>query len=265
MDDKAGVMEEPLQCEILNLEALEEIYPQLLREYLFGEGTEEALYKAYKMSMGCIAANIDLECIIDLHARSVRELAKDLPISEQPWAILKSNNVLLEVIVRFNLFCKMSFDALRRMEDKNHWIFLHATRAISSRDLADILRAILELVNGYMELPASSIHIPEEHGISIGLRENGYRDAENTPLWETIKSGKINIISDTREPPLMLPHLESGEYPGSILSLPLKLRDKTIGALELYSSMPRTYDENELELLLSFAESAAHAIEQAEC
>ncbi|MHC1573666.1 MAG: phosphatase RsbU N-terminal domain-containing protein [Candidatus Syntropharchaeales archaeon] len=264
MDDDLGIAEESLQCGTLDLDALEEVYPQLLREYLFGEKTEEALYEAYKMSMACIAANIDLEYIIDIHGRAVRELTKDLPIPEQPWVILKSNNVLLEVMVKFNLFCRLSFDALEKLESKNHWIFLQASRAFSSRDLGDILSAILELVNGYMEVPASSIHIPEDRGTSIGLRENGYRNEKNTPLWETIKSGKIHVIQDTRETLLTLPRLENGEHPGSILSLPLKLEGKTIGALELYSRLPRTYDEKELELLLSFTANAARAIEKAE-
>lgn len=80
-----------------------------------------------------------------------------------------------------------------------------------------------------------------------------------------VRTGQPALVNDVRADPRWYsqPDTVTGFTTRSILALPLKARDKTIGVIELINKLQGVFTEQELELLDSIANSVAGAIENA--
>ncbi|MFZ5865926.1 MAG: response regulator [Thermodesulfobacteriota bacterium] len=146
--------------------------------------------------------------------------------------------------------------------------------AISSTlNLKQVLNLIVEGVVKVMKVKGSSLSLLDKnreklrvfayHGLSQNYVEKGPLDSSKS-LGEAILSGKYvwvqDAATDTR---VQYPREAAREGIASILSVPLIVRNKVIGALRVYTAEPREFSDDERKFLQGFAEQVAMAIENA--
>ena len=79
------------------------------------------------------------------------------------------------------------------------------------------------------------------------------------------KEGKPIQVSDVRGDPRYLNRdIAKSEKLCSLLSMPMTVKGKVIGVLNVYTSTPHTFTRNEINVLTSVANQAAVAIENAQ-
>lgn len=85
------------------------------------------------------------------------------------------------------------------------------------------------------------------------------------PIAErVIREGELIVVEDVeKEPSLQIPILVGGKMVRALASVPLRLEDKIIGALNVYSSKPKRFSEEDIRTLTMFAEGAAVAVSNA--
>ena len=247
----------------MNLEEIKSTYPELLRKYLFEGEEEEALYEAYKLGKECFESKIGIEDIMNLHTRSLEEIIKTLPPSRVHEIVLKSSNLIIEFSIRFGLACQNYFEILQQTDERIRNAFYQAGEALTAgTDVQKMLHVILNLVKNLTEAIGCSIVVFEEDIQVIKLSEGLDNEDEffKHPLFEQVRNeGKAKFISDLQEAKV----LNDGREIRSVLALPLNFKGKTIGVLGIYLASPHHYEEKEINLLTSFANQTAVAIDNA--
>lgn len=247
----------------MNLEEIKSTYPELLRKYLFEGKEEEALYEAYKLGKECFESKIGIEDIMNLHTRSLEEIIKTLPPSRVHEIVLKSSNLIIEFSIRFGLACQNYFEILQQTDERIRNAFYQAGEALTAgTDVQKMLHVILNLVKNLTEAIGCSIVVFEEDIQVIKLSEGLDNEDEffKHPLFEQVRNeGKAKFISDLQEAKV----LNDGKEIRSVLALPLNFKGKTIGVLGIYLAHPHHYEEKEINLLTSFANQTAVAIDNA--
>ncbi len=82
---------------------------------------------------------------------------------------------------------------------------------------------------------------------------------------EVLLTGTIRTVPNTAlTPERTYPVLESGERPGSVVAAPLIRRGQLRGVLECYSSRPRSFSKDQLDLLSALASHSVLALRNAE-
>ncbi len=152
--------------------------------------------------------------------------------------------------------------------------FAEVIDAISSTlNLRDVLDLIVQGVVKVMKVKGSTLSLLDKnreklkifayHGLSKQYVDKGPLEISKS-LSDTVLSGKLvwieNAVSDPR---VQYPKEAMREGVASILSVPLIVRNKVIGALRVYTSEPRSFSEEETKFLYGFAEQVALAIENA--
>jgi signal transduction histidine kinase len=90
------------------------------------------------------------------------------------------------------------------------------------------------------------------------------RDVADSLTGEMIKSGRPLYIADVRkEERFRLSALARREGLCTLLSVPLRTKSDIIGALNIYTTEPRHFDESDIRLLTLLASQSAIAIENA--
>ncbi|MGC8657657.1 MAG: response regulator [Desulfomonilaceae bacterium] len=152
--------------------------------------------------------------------------------------------------------------------------FVEIKNAIASTlNLKEVLDLIVQGVVKVMKVKGSSLSLIDKnremlrifayHGLSRNYVDKGPLDASKS-LSETTLSGKPVWIEDaTTDPAVQYPSEAKREGITSILSVPLIIRNKVIGALRVYTSEPRKFSDEEVRFLFGFAEQVAMAIENA--
>ena len=205
---------------------------------------------------------------------------KDMPeLAEQPF--LKEEKILIDGLAGLigeRLQCKKSEDILRRvnrslliLSKSNHYI-IHATNEINL--LNDICRIIID--NGYRLAWVGYAEMDAEKKVSPVAQagfEQGYLEKVNItwsntdrgrgPTGTAIRSGKPSvaryITSDKRFAPWRNEALKRG-YESS-LALPLITSDQqAIGALNIYSEEPDSFNVDETQLLMDLANNLVYGI-----
>ena len=132
-------------------------------------------------------------------------------------------------------------DLLADEKTANRVAVAHASTSPESRELARRMRDRYPLFQG------------SPHGTAKVLRTG-------RPEWiPDIDGGTLESIADNPEALEVLLALE----PRSCLSVPLKTRDRTLGAITLVSSTPDFYEDEDLALVEDLGRRAAVAIEHA--
>lgn len=176
---------------------------------------------------------------------------------------------LTELVERVMENRKKRFE--RRYRDDT---FEEIKTAISTTlNLKEVLDLIVQGVVKVMKVKGSTLSLLDKnrehlrvfahHGLSKNYVDKGPLDASKS-IGETILAGKYVAVkdasSDTR---VQYPREAMREGVVSILSVPLIVRNKVIGALRVYTGEEKEFTEDEIRFLYGFAEQVAMAIENA--
>jgi GAF domain-containing protein len=97
--------------------------------------------------------------------------------------------------------------------------------------------------------------------LALALDERQY-DAGHGPCLDAARTGDVSDVGDTskeaRWPEFMRAAVAAGVR--SSLSVPLSAKQRILGALNMYSSTPRAFDQQSAELVRTFASYAAVAL-----
>ncbi len=176
---------------------------------------------------------------------------------------------LAELVTKVMGDRKVSFEK-RYREDT----FEELKKAITSTlNLKEVLDLIVQGVVKVMKVKGSTLSLMDKnreklrifahHGLSSNYVDKGLLDSSKS-IGETVASGKHVWVKDaTTDPRVQYPQEARREGIASILSVPLIVRNKVIGALRVYTFEPRQFSDEETKFLYGFAEQVALAVENA--
>lgn len=146
--------------------------------------------------------------------------------------------------------------------------------AISSTlNLREVLDLIVQGVVKVMKVKGGTLSLLDKkreklrvfasRGLSKNYVEKGPLDSSKS-IGEMILGGKHVWIKDaSSDPKVQYPREAMREGVVSMLSVPLIVRNKVIGALRVYTSEEREFSEDEIKFLYGFAEQVAMAVDNA--
>jgi FixJ family two-component response regulator len=152
--------------------------------------------------------------------------------------------------------------------------FEEVKTAISSTlNLKEVLDLIVQGVVKVMKVKGSTLSLLDKnreklrifayHGVSKNYVNKGPLDISKS-MSETIVHGKHVLVKDvSNDTRIQYPREAIREGIASILSVPLIVRNKVIGALRVYTSTQREFSDEEIKFLYGFAEQVAMVIENA--
>jgi signal transduction protein with GAF and PtsI domain len=147
------------------------------------------------------------------------------------------------------------------------------TAIASTLNLKKVLDLIVQGVVKIMKVKGSSLSLLDKNreklrifafsGLSRDYVDKGPLEVSRS-IGETILAGKHVWIEDAcKDPRVQYPKEAMREGIASILSVPLVVRNKVIGALRVYTAERRVFSDEEVRFLYGFAEQVAYAIENA--
>ena len=147
------------------------------------------------------------------------------------------------------------------------------TAISTTLNLKEVLELIVQGVVKVMKFKGSTLSLLDKnrehlkvfahHGLSKKYVDKGPLDASKS-IGETILSGKhVSVKDASSDPRVQYPREAMREGVVSILSVPLIVRNKVIGALRVYTGEEREFSEDEIKFLYGFAEQVAMAVENA--
>jgi GAF domain-containing protein len=162
----------------------------------------------------------------------------------------------------------------RRAEAEAIWSTVGKT-VIATRDLDEILSTVIETISRRMQVESGSIWLSrpgsEELIVARTLAGDAGRFAayrlhpgQGIAGW-VAKTGKPALVIDPTQDPRFNQQmaLQIGLVPRSILCVPLILKDKTFGAIELLNKRNGEFTQDDLGLIESIAAPVAIAIQNA--
>ncbi|HBR22015.1 MAG TPA: hypothetical protein DD713_05530 [Nitrospiraceae bacterium] len=144
----------------------------------------------------------------------------------------------------------------------------------STLSLEEVLQMIVENAAKTLGMRASSIRLLDEgkgtlevkaaYGLSRAYLEKGPVEVAKSPIdRECLKCNVVSVPDIRKDKRLQYPDEIISEGIMSLLSLPLTVRGKAIGVLRVYTSIPYTFSESEIDFLSALACQGAIAIENA--
>lgn len=143
---------------------------------------------------------------------------------------------------------------------------------VSNRYLKEILQLIVTITTQVMDLKLSSILLLDEKKkeliISATLSSNQeYIEKPNLKIDDSIsgmvvrEKMPITVLDVTKEKNYRYPEIAKKEGVVSMLSVPMMVKDKVIGVINVYTEKEHIFTKEEVELLQVIADQAAVAIE----
>jgi len=141
--------------------------------------------------------------------------------------------------------------------------------------LEDILKLIVTVTAEVMSSKICSLMLLDEDKKELAIRATQsiseiYNKKPNLKLGEGI-AGKValenkpKVVYDvSREPEYKYREIAQKEGLKSLLSVPLNVKGKIVGVLNLYTSKPHKFTQNEINILTTVANQAAITIENAQ-
>ncbi len=145
----------------------------------------------------------------------------------------------------------------------------------SSLDLDQILSQAMHIIRGILHVEAGSLLLLDEDSgllefkkILSGSQERivGFKLKPGEGIAaHAVQKGEPLLVLDAQNDPRFCPRVDEaiGFVTRSILCVPLKVKDKIIGAIEVINKLDGQFDENDLWLLNYMAGSVAIALENA--
>lgn len=142
-----------------------------------------------------------------------------------------------------------------------------ATTVSQSLDLNEILRTALDKVQEVMGMDASEIMLLEDGKHYIAAR-NGLPPSLGDAAQELVRivmvSGRPQMIDNLTTEPLLAASDASPNGFQSLVSVPLRAKDKQLGIMNIYARRQTSLDPEDLDLLTSIGHQMGVAIENAQ-
>jgi GAF domain-containing protein len=157
-----------------------------------------------------------------------------------------------------------------------HQSLYHIAQALNtSLELTPMLDQVLGAAVKEMGLKAASIrlldpqgrtlHLVADHGLSQAYLAKGKIHVDKSRIDQRVLEGEVVVLYDVEhETGFEYPEEATREGIRSVLAVPLKLKDRTLGVLRAYSALPRHFGPVAIAFLTSVADLVALAIENAE-
>lgn len=145
----------------------------------------------------------------------------------------------------------------------------------SSLYLEDILKLIVTVTAEVMNSKICSLMLLDERANVLQVKatqsvSEAYNKKPSIKLGEGIAgkvalTGKPSMVKDVRKSPEYI-NIDIAKKEGlrSLLSVPLKVKNRVIGVLNLYTSRPHRFTKSEIDVLTAVANQAAIVIENAQ-
>jgi len=145
-----------------------------------------------------------------------------------------------------------------------------ATKAISSSlNLNEVLELIVKSVVNLLKVKGCGVNLLDdtrkklETRVAFGLSDSylakGPLDADKS-VTESIEGKTVFIEDIANDSRVQYPEEAKKEGIVSILSIPLKAKEKVIGVLRVYTGEPRRFNDREMEMVNKLAEQAGIAV-----
>lgn len=166
-------------------------------------------------------------------------------------------------------------EALRQRNEQLAFINQATQTFISTLKLDDVLNTVLESIRNLLDVTALSIWLVDPEAQELVCQQATDPQMETARGWRlalgegiagwVAKHGQPQIVTDARQDPRHHKKLDQhiGLETRSILSMPLQVKDKTIGALQVVDSNPNRFSASDQQLIEPIAAIAAIAIENA--
>jgi len=163
---------------------------------------------------------------------------------------------------------------MKDTEKKYYKLFKDFTEIInSSLDVTEVLNMIAENFVKSLNIKACTIFLLDRtwnalkvrasYGLSDAYLKKGSVDADKS-IVETLNGKSIMIYDLTNDSRVQYPKEARNEGIASILSVPITVMGKIIGALRLYTAEPYEFSEDEREFISDLADMGAVAIDRAQ-
>ncbi len=150
---------------------------------------------------------------------------------------------------------------------------LEVSKAVNSAlDVKKVLQLLVKTATTSLDIKASAVRLLDEkrqqmelvasYGLSDRYINKGPVGADKS-LTEAMTGKAVSIYDVALDARATYPKESADEGIKSILSVPIALKGKLIGALRLYTAEPREFTEDEITFVCSLAEQAALAMENA--
>ncbi|MDY7077491.1 MAG: response regulator [Chloroflexota bacterium] len=145
----------------------------------------------------------------------------------------------------------------------------------SSLELDEVLEATIQGIREILHVEAGSLVLLDEETGGLVFRktfspERGWITGRTIQPGEgivgyVVQSGDSKLVNNVERDPHFLADVddETGFTSHTILCVPLKIRDRVIGAIEVINKLDGVFTEQDLELLQAMAASVAVAVENA--
>lgn len=156
-----------------------------------------------------------------------------------------------------------------------HQSLYHIAQALSSSlELKPMLQQVLKATVTEMGLKAASIRLLDSkravlqivaaYGLSEDYLAKGEIHLKKSPVDQQVLQGEAVVLYDVeQETGFEYPQEAAKEGIRSVLVVPLKLKDRSLGLMRVYSAQPRHFGEVSIKFLSAMAEIVALAIENA--
>jgi len=152
-----------------------------------------------------------------------------------------------------------------------HEILDVARIVVSSLDLDETLQRILQITRDLVDVPAGSVALynRSEHCMELHAAEGLSEEFAARKSWQ-IEKGCLTqtildqdglfVVEDTSQVSFFTNPLAVAEGIRSVIAVPLKMHDDTVGILYLNDFVPRSFSSEKLELLTIIASFASLSI-----
>ncbi len=178
----------------------------------------------------------------------------------------------VQVIMRI----RRTEQALRQRNRELAALYEISRTIISSLDLDEVLVATMQGIREILQVEAGSLVLVEEETGELVFRktlspQQGWITGRTLQPGEgivghVVASGRPYLVNDVTNDPLFLPQVDGGAGfdVRAVLCVPLIVRDRVIGAIQLINKLDGAFTEADLDLLQTMAGSVAVAVENAQ-
>ncbi len=142
----------------------------------------------------------------------------------------------------------------------------------STLDIHEVLNLITDKITAALNVKGcvirllnrkrQTLEVSASCGVSEAYLDKGPVQADKS-IAETMSGKSILIYDATNDPRLQYPEAAKQEGIASIFSVPISVKGEVIGALRIYTSAPRRFTDDEMELVFGLAEMGGIAIHNA--
>ncbi|MCD6539601.1 MAG: GAF and ANTAR domain-containing protein [Candidatus Omnitrophica bacterium] len=204
-----------------------------------------------------------------------KEIGKLVVVEKETKKLSLKKRKILEAGVKFlalGIKNKQAEDSLRKKEERLSLLSEVSSTVVSNRYLKEILDLIVVLTSQVLNSKICSVMLLDEEKEELFIVATQslsplYRNKPNLKVGQSI-SGKvvkekrpITVLDVTKEPGYMYPEIARREGIISMLSVPMMIKDRAIGVINLYTDSPHIFTSEEIATLLAVANQSAVAIE----